>query len=353
MDMDIDMDMDTTDCTIYDNANANTTNYLFNPAFAFFLIFSAVTLFYHCTTKSDLSLFEEFLRISHEHNFHNMLVSSSENVGTVIRQLMRLSDTATTNDTVDIVIASVSDPDQNETPPMNEIKFEDKFLDKYLALKLQSLMAPTSEFIESLMNSFVMEYTPNGNIIMFYDYKRETFAYYADNVMPYRYLEVLGRKYVCTFFCPSLYQYLPPDQVANVATNDTVENEKKEEKEETVDPVINDVVLVNSEIEPTKLDKPKKSVFANFKSYNKDTSNNVATKDVPSSAHKRAINANAPTAVLTNVIRNRYTCHGKICNMPFLKKIDRTIVDKNYKMSFADFKRLKTTSEPNSCLNIV
>ncbi len=337
------MDMDTTNCTIYDclnaNANANTTTFaLFNPVFAFFLIFSAVTLFYHCTTKSDLSLFEEFLRISHEHNFHNMLVSSSENVGTVIRQLMRLSDTATTHDAV--VIATVSDPDQNETPSMNEIKFEDKFLDKYLALKLQSLMAPTPEFIESLMNSFVMEYTPNGNIIMFYDYKRETFTYYADNVMPYRYLEVLGRKYVCTFFCPSLYQYLPHDQVANVATNDTVENEKKEE---TVDPVIT-VAPVNSEIEPTKLDKPKKSVFANFKSYNKDTSNNVATKDVPSSAPKRAINANAPTAVLTNVIRNRYTCQGKICNMPFLKKIDRTIVDKNYKMSFADFKRLKTTS---------
>ena len=184
-----------------------------------------------------------------------------------------------------------------------------------------------------------MEYTPNGNIIMFYDFKRETFAYYADNVMPYRYLEVLGRKYVCTFFCPSLYQYLT---TYNVAISDTVKKVENEKKEETVD----QIVPVNNTVEPTKLEKPEKSVFAKFKSYNKDTSNKVATKDVSSSAPKNAVIA--PTVsnavVLTNAVTNRYTCHGKICNMPFLKKIDRTIVDKNYKMSFADFKRLKTTS---------
>jgi hypothetical protein len=305
---------------------------LFNSVFAFFLIFSVVTLFYHCTTKTDLSLFEEFLRISREHNFTKLLVSSAEAVRDMID---RLSDDTNclvvTNDAVYIINDVV-----DTTPEMNEIKFEDKFLDRYLALKLQSTLPLTPEFIESLMNCFVMEYTPNGNIIMFYDYKRETFAYYADNVMPYRFLEVLGRKYVCTFFCPSLYQYLSPD---NVATKDAVENEKKEEH---VDPVV-PIDPINQEIEPTK---PEKSVFAKFKTYNKDTSNKVATKDVPSSAPKQAINANAAKAVnvLTNAVTNRYTCHGKICNMPFLKKIDRTVVDKNYKMSFADFKRMKTTS---------
>ena len=303
---------------------------LFNPVFAFFLIFSAVTLFYHCTTKSDLSLFEEFLRISREHNFHKLLVSSAEAVRDMID---RLSDDANCLVVTNDAVATM--------PAMKEIKFEDKFLDQYLALKLQpqSTLAPTPEFIESLLNCFVMEYTPNGNIIMFYDFKRETFAYYADNVMPYRYLEVLGRKYVCTFFCPSLYQYLT---TYNVAISDTVKKVENEKKEETVD----QIVPVNNTVEPTKLEKPEKSVFAKFKSYNKDTSNKVATKDVSSSAPKNAVIA--PTVsnavVLTNAVTNRYTCHGKICNMPFLKKIDRTIVDKNYKMSFADFKRLKTTS---------
>lgn len=325
--MDIDMNMDMNNDMI-EATNMNhiiiTQFALFNSVFAFFLIFSAVTLFYHCTTKSDLSLLEEFLRISRDHNFHNLLVSS-EAVGDMIARLT--ADTTTTD-----VVVSTSDAEEVE---MNETKFEDRFLDRYLALKLQpqSTVAPTPEFIESLMNCFVIEYTPNGNIIMFYDFKRETFAYYADNVMPYRYLEVLGRKYVCTFFCPSLYQYLTTDNVANVTINDTEKKVENEKKEEAVDPV----VPVNPEIEP------KKSVFAKFKSYNKNTSNNVATKDVSSSAPK-----NAPIVsnrvVPNDVVRNRYTCHGKICNMPFLKKIDRAVVDKNYKMSFADFKRLKTTS---------
>ena len=339
MDTDTDMDNDMVSATNM-NHIIITRFALFTPVFAFFLIFSAVTLFYHCTTKSDLSLFEEFLRISSEHNFHHLLVSSSDTVGVNIRKLiMRLTDNATepvisevvTND----IVVSATDTDPNV---MNEIKFEDKFLDQYLALKSQpqSTSALTPEFIESLMNSFVMEYTPNGNIIMFYDFKRETFAYYADNVMPYRYLEVLGRKYVCTFFCPSLYQYLSP---VNVSTKDAVENEKKEENVVPVIPI--DPII--EEIEPTKLEKPEKSVFAKFKTYNKDTSNNVATKDVSSSAPKNApIVSNA--VVSNDVVRNRYTCHGKICNMPFLKKIDRVVVDKNYKMSFADFKRLKTTS---------
>jgi hypothetical protein len=341
------MDTDTIDCTIYDcfndNADANTTNYLFNPVFTFFLIFSAVTLFYHCTTKSDLSLFEEFIRISREHNFHKLLVSSSDAVGEII---VNLTDNATTNNVLDIVNDPViaTDPPVATTdaamPATNEPKFEDKFLDRYLALKLQSASELTTEFIESLMNCFVMEYTPNGNIIMFYDYKRETFSYYADNVMPYRFLEVLGRKYVCTFLCPSLYKYSSPDLVATCDTINAVENEKKEET----------VVPVKPEIETKKLDKPdkpEKSVFAKFKSYNKDTSNKVVTKDAPSSAPKHATVANAvnaPTVAETNVVTNRYTCHGKIGNMPFLKKIDRAVVDKNYKMSFADFKRLKNAS---------
>jgi hypothetical protein len=311
----MDMDMDIITATNM-NHIIITNVALFNSVFAFFLIFSAVTLFYHCTTKSDLSLFEEFLLICHDHNFHKLLVSSGEAVGGMIARLT--ADATATDDVV-----STSDALQ---VAINEPKFEDKFLDRYLALKLQPAVALTPEFIESLVNCFVMECTPHGNIIMFYDYKRESFAYYADNVMPYRYLEVLGRKYVCTFFCPSLYKHLSSEPVSNV----TVENEKKEEMGAPI-------VSINNTVEPTK---PEKSVFAKFKSYNKDTSNNVATKDAPSSAPKHAVHANAQT----NVVTNRYTCHGKICNMPFLKKIDRTIVDKNYKMSFADFKRLKTAS---------
>ena len=38
---------------------------------------------------------------------------------------------------------------------------------------------------------------------------------------------------------------------------------------------------------------------------------------------------------------NRYTWEGRLANMSILKKVDRKVVDKNYSMSFADFKQLQ------------
>ena len=55
--------------------------------------------------------------------------------------------------------------------------------------------------IEKLENCFVMETTPQGNVLMIYDNKRNSFKFYSDNTIPYRYLEVVGRKYVKMFDC--------------------------------------------------------------------------------------------------------------------------------------------------------
>ena len=336
MDMDVDMNVDITGPT----NDITTPFYLLNPVFVFFLIFSTVSLFYHCTAKTDLSLFEEFLRISQEHNFHKHLVSSGEAIGTMFMALTNSLHPKTNDaETNEVTNREVT------TRETTVIKFEDKFLDWFLELKPQTALTP--EFLESLANNFVMECTPNGNIIMFYDHKRETFAYYADNAMPFRFLEVLGRKYVCTFQCPSLYHYSPPapgpaPASAPAPALDTVELVSKEEPVVKEDPITKDATEEHNADNVSNA-IAKKSVFAKFKSYNKETSNKVVTKDAPSSAPTTATNANATVSEPSNTVRNRYTCHGKICNMPFLKKIDRTIVDKNYKMSFSDFKRLKTT----------
>lgn len=330
---------DITDCAIYDNCVnkiAMTPSYTFNPVFTFFLIFATVSLFYHCTTKTDLSLFEEFLRISQEHNFNSFIQSIQSTIQTITDgiQISNDDDVTVIHEPLDINVSNADALISNLTPA---IKFEDKYLNQYLALKSQATLVP--ELIENLANNFVMEHSPNGNIIMFYDYKRGSFGYYADNVIPYRFLEVLGRKYVCTFQCPSLYHYSAPARPSNVDTVVKEETELDKVKEEQEKVHINAAETINI--------VKKKPVFANFKSYNKDTSNKVVTKDTPtarpknSSINTSGSNNNPDT---NQVIANRYTCHGKICNMEFLKKIDRTIVDKNYKMSFADFKRLKTTS---------
>ena len=39
---------------------------------------------------------------------------------------------------------------------------------------------------------------------------------------------------------------------------------------------------------------------------------------------------------------NRYTCMGRYSNFKIIKTVDKTIVDKNYSMTFSDFKKMTT-----------
>ena len=67
------------------------------------------------------------------------------------------------------------------------------------------MYAIRSYYADALKNSIVVEHTPMGNVAMYYDSKREAFVYYSDSVMPYRFLEVVARKYVITFHCKSVF----------------------------------------------------------------------------------------------------------------------------------------------------
>ena len=42
--------------------------------------------------------------------------------------------------------------------------------------------------LDKLKNCYIIEKTPNGNVIMIYDKERETFKYYSDINIPYKYL---------------------------------------------------------------------------------------------------------------------------------------------------------------------
>lgn len=73
-------------------------------------------------------------------------------------------------------------------------------------------------------NSYVIEFTPDGMVIMRYDENDEGFIYWSDKSISYRYLEVVGRKYVHMNCCKHLFIY--------EEESDT-ENEEEEEEEET------------------------------------------------------------------------------------------------------------------------
>jgi len=188
-------------------------------------------------------------------------------------------------------------PEQKCIEPIKEIKpepikerYEDKYLDKYRMLEVVEL---TDEKIESLNCNFIMEKCPIGNVIMKYDFKKESFVYFSDHVIPYRFLEPIGRKYVLTFDCKQLFV------------------DMKYELEKTGK---------NVEVDKPVIEKSK--VFAKFKNYKKEA--------------KQVINSH-----LIKEKTNRYTCEGKFSNFNLLKKVDRKAVDKNYNVSFAQFKAMQ------------
>jgi hypothetical protein len=175
--------------------------------------------------------------------------------------------------------------------------------------------------LDALSNCLVMEKTPLGNVLMMY--KNETFEYYSDNAIPYRYLETVARKYIKLFNCRQIYVDMEEEL--------KIYEEKLNKNAE----------LIQAD---KKINNPKKNVFAKFKSYNKDAQtgrvnvvpppkNNISNNVVP--------NENANDKVILKENANHYKYQGKLSNFNILKKVDRKIVDKKYAMSFSDFKKTK------------
>jgi hypothetical protein len=185
-----------------------------------------------------------------------------------------------------------------------------------------------SQKISSLANCFVVEYTPLGNVLMFYN--KDGFQYYSNNTIPYRYLEVVARKYVKTFKCVYLYVDMNKEleSYSKKAQKEYEENEIKQKQEQTPN---------------------KKNVFAKFKNYNLNKSSlqisnsQTTTNNSTNNSQTSVTNKNI---VLKEKI-NRYTYSGKLVNFSILKKIDRKKIDKKYAMSFSDFKKAKIKTNDN------
>jgi hypothetical protein len=190
-----------------------------------------------------------------------------------------------------------------------------------------------NQFLDGLKNSFIIEKTPLGNVLMYYNNSRESFEYYSDNTIPYRYLETVSRKYVKTFNCRYLYVDMGEEiSLAERKLKEIVEK-KAIELEESKKQKENQVVL-------------KKNVFTKFKSYNKESGTGRVNTGAPpknSIPNNNTMNSKRndnPNPILKDNA-NRYTCEGRMSNFNFLKKTKREVVDKKYAMSFADFKKIK------------
>jgi hypothetical protein len=191
-----------------------------------------------------------------------------------------------------------------------------------------------NERYNSLKNNIIMEKTPLGNVVMFYNNSRASFEYYSDSTIPYRYLEVLGRKYVITYNCKRIYVDMSKE--IEEAEKKLAEKKQKEEEEkkrkEAAEKLKNTLMAPGEDIQ-------KKNVFVKFKTYNNDTSIKAAT--VPLDRPTSAKQTDVKEEKVVKERANRYSFEGKLANFSFLKKVDRKVVDKRYALSFAEFKKMQ------------
>jgi len=161
----------------------------------------------------------------------------------------------------------------------------------------------------------LIENTPRGNVIMFYDIYKQAFSYYCDSaVMPYEIINAVAMKYVLMFRCRDFFvdsQIIP----------------KREVKEETND--------IKTNI-PFSAKKTDKDAFVKFKTYN-----NATKKAGISPEDDKVINK----FLHLGASRNWIPISKKAKANPINGFKTNMIPDTNdNKISYLDYKRMKQTT---------
>ena len=192
--------------------------------------------------------------------------------------------------------------------------------------------------LDKLKNCYVIDKTPIGNVLMIYEKDRESFKYYSDCNIPYRYLEVVGRKYVKLFGCRPIFVDME-EELRLFEEKWEKEQEIKKNKEEEDKKKAEEAAKNQQPISEGK----KKNIFAKFKSYNKDAGGKISMAVPPkNSIPNKSVNETKENEkVLLKERANRYTYEGKFANFNFLQKIERKVFNKKLGLSFSDFKKMK------------
>ena len=105
------------------------------------------------------------------------------------------------------------------------------------ALYLEAVKEPDNELEKTWKRRILMESTPRGNIVMYYDAFKRAFSYYSDNSMPYSLLNAVCMKYVLMYRCRDFFidQYVIPSGFPTTFHRihyDEVDTDKEKKKEE-------------------------------------------------------------------------------------------------------------------------
>jgi len=193
--------------------------------------------------------------------------------------------------------------------------------------------------LDKLIDNYVLENTPLGNICMRYNNDKKSFEYFSNNSIPYRYLESVGRKYIMTYWCKPIFVDIQ-EELKNAQERYEQEKIKKEDEKKKFE-------------EERK--KNQRKILAQLKNYN-NQSKNVRTRPIKNRSNSSdvlppQIKANLPDInkpsekLLLKENANRYTWEGRLTNFCPLKKIDRKILDKKLTMTYADFKKIQQAEQ--------
>lgn len=228
------------------------------------------------------------------------------------------------------------DSDSENNKARLEELLEEKALpyeDTYLKAEEEAKKEVLNDRLKRLKKCYVFEKTPLGNVAMCYNFDKDSFEYYSDNTLPYRFLEPVGRKYVLTFKCKHIFVDMDEElkEAELRADKKRLEEEDKAKKEK-------------------ESGVKKRNVFAKLKEYNSTTSSGAKGASVGAKTNNIKMPANIkanlkdintePEKLLLKEKSNHYTCQGKFANMKVLQPVNRKLVDKKYAMSFADFKKM-------------
>jgi hypothetical protein len=244
------------------------------------------------------------------------------------------------------------EPEDNDKEEHRQLALKQMRVDLELLKALYEKPSPTEESmcelarthivnarLSKLKNNVLMEKTPLGNVVMFYNHERRSFEYYSDSTIPYRYLETVSRRYVVTYQCKCIYVDMM-QQIKEAQDKLDEKKRKEEEKKEQEKREQEKEKEKTNELQgTTTTTNTKKDIFVKFKSYNKHTNISVASFPADRKSSMKQTKPQEEKIVKENA--NRYSYEGKLANFSFLKKVDRKAVDKRFAVSFAEFKKMQ------------
>lgn len=184
----------------------------------------------------------------------------------------------------------------------------------YLKKEYDTLMGQANSIETEWKTRLLMETTPRGNILMYYDPYKMGFTYYSDSKgHSYSLLNAIAMKYVTIFNCRDFYFDNTLDKISSPLAKLHLEEEKKTDKK--------------NDKEKQKLKSAMKDgPFVKFKKHSQETTNK---KD---DDKKDAVD-NKPTKP---VYKNKFIHMGKITHFPVLKSPSIKKKNMNFSSPYLD-----------------